>query len=143
MLIRFPCQVSGHKNEPIMMDESDPSLLYKPIKKKPASSSSQSLEVAFYQYLSSTLPPDNRRIFPQFHRIDSTTDMLVLENLVHPFPNPLVADIKMGKRFHDFEASEAKREKMQGLSRTTLSGIKGFRLTGIRKGRNGGKFLGR
>ncbi|CCK68155.1 inositol polyphosphate multikinase KNAG_0A04850 [Huiozyma naganishii CBS 8797] len=61
---------------------------------------------------------------------------LVLQNLLAGFNKPNVLDIKLGKVLYDSDASDAKKLRMQEVSKTTTSGSLGFRICGMKIQRN-------
>ena len=64
-------------------------------------------------------------------RLGTFAQLLVLENLSHPFLKPNILDIKLGTVLHDEEASPEKVERMIKTARETTSLETGVRLTGF------------
>lgn len=60
-----------------------------------------------------------------------TQQVLVLQNLTHPFTKPNVLDIKLGTVLYDENATTEKRTRMEKSAQNTTSLEMGMRLTGF------------
>ncbi|KAJ1839184.1 hypothetical protein LPJ73_006849 [Coemansia sp. RSA 2703] len=63
----------------------------------------------------------------------SADTYICLENLVHGFENPCIADIKMGKQMYDLDATPEKRATMEAKMKGRTIVHIGFSISGIRR----------
>ncbi|KAI8816075.1 uncharacterized protein EV422DRAFT_547247 [Fimicolochytrium jonesii] len=64
--------------------------------------------------------------------IDTTKAVIQAQDVLRPFTNPSVADIKIGTRLYGTEADAAKQARMEHQAAITTSGATGLRICGTR-----------
>eukprot|EP00835_Amoeboradix_gromovi_P004609 NODE_369_length_9975_cov_0.256582.p4 type:complete len:236 gc:universal NODE_369_length_9975_cov_0.256582:4758-4051(-) len=96
-------------------------------------------EARFYQELQSNeLLQKLKDYTPIFHSMMQFQDTgkndyyVVLENLIEPFKNPNLLDLKLGSQLYDCDAAEEKKNRMISKALKTTSGSLGLRIAGMK-----------